>query len=205
MPDILVTDDPRVDVIIAAYYEDLRALSELALSGKISQRIYQRRVLSLAQATNRAAFLLAGGDEANPQAASWLRQQYQIAAGSARKLAADVFDGRYSVIRDAAGVVIQTAEAGAEALAGRLTLWTFAVGQAAHRGVLYQPPWLPDITGTWQVGDTEHCSTCLGQDGQSRTRLEWLSLAAQGIEPQGRGLECGGWKCQCKIVWETGQ
>lgn len=204
MPDILAVDDRLVDAIIVAYYEDLQALSALALSGQISQRIYQRRVLALAQAANRAAFLLSGGDDTSQQAAAWLRQQYQIAAGSARKLAADVFDGRYSLIRDAAGVVTQTAEAGAAALAGRLTLWTFAVGQAAHRGVLYQPAWMPDITGTWYVGDTEHCSTCLGQDGQSRTRLEWLSLAAQGIEPQGRGLECGGWKCQCKIVWEKG-
>lgn len=201
MPDVLRLNDPRLDAIIAAYYRDLTAVSDLALNGEINERLYQRRVLLLAQNTTRAAFLLSGGDETNPQAAAWLREQYQIAADSARRLAGDLFDGRYSVIKDGA-VVTQTAEAGAAALYGRLTLWTFVVGQAAHRGTLYQPAWLPDINGTWYVGDTEHCSTCLGQDRQTRPRSEWLALAVRGVEPQGRGLECGGWKCQCRIEWE---
>lgn len=203
MPDVLRLNSPRFDALITAYYDDLTAVSDLALNGRLNERLYQRRVLQLSQNTIRAAFLLAGGDEANSQAAAWLRQQYQIAADSSRKLAGDVFDGRYSAVA-VDGAITQTAVDGAAKLAARLTLWTYTVGQATHRGTLYQPAWLPDINGTWYVGDTEHCSTCLAQDGVTRPRSEWLALAARGIEPQGRGLECGGWKCQCGIVWESG-
>ncbi len=201
MSDVLRLNRPAVDAIIADFYAAMNDLAALALAGEINERLYTRRQLLLAQNHTRAAFLLAGGDPANPQAAAWLREQFQIAAESARKLAGDVFDGRYSAIT-AGGAFPQTAAEGAAKLASRLTLWTYTIGQATHRGTLYQPAWLPDINGTWRVGDTEHCSTCLSQDGVTLPRSGWLALAARGIEPQGRGLECGGWKCQCEIVWE---
>ncbi len=201
MPDILHMDAPRLDAIIAAYYDELVAISGRALMGEINERLYQRHIIKLANDTISVVFLLAGGDQTNAQAAAWLREQAAIAASSARKLAADLFDGRYSQ-QQADGQITQTAEDGRNKLLGRLALWTFVLGQAHHRGVLAQPAWLPDINGTWHVGDTEHCSTCLSQDGVTLPRSGWLALAARGIEPQGRGLECGGWKCQCEIVWE---
>lgn len=201
MPEPLRTDDPAVDAVIVAYLLSMRRLAALALAGEINERLYIRRQIILAQNNIRAAFLLAGGDVTNPQAAAWLREQYRIASESARKLASDVFDGRYSSIT-VDGEVTQTAADGLAKLDGRLTLWTFVIGQANHRGIIYQPAWLPDINGTWHVGDTEHCSTCLAQDNVTLPRSGWMALAARGIEPQGRGLECGGWKCQCRIDWE---
>lgn len=49
----------------------------------------------------------------------------------------------------------------------------------------------------WVVGPTEHCETCATLNGIVATADEW---AASGWRPQGRELECGGWRCQCSLV-----
>jgi len=59
--------------------------------------------------------------------------------------------------------------------------------------------------GTWQYGDTEHCDTCLGLNGQ-RHRLKWFT--SKGYIPRQPGsdtLECRGYNCQCQIVSDDGE
>ena len=48
----------------------------------------------------------------------------------------------------------------------------------------------------WNVGPTEHCSTCAALDGTVASAEDW---AASGYRPQGRMLECGGYHCQCSL------
>jgi hypothetical protein len=51
------------------------------------------------------------------------------------------------------------------------------------------------------LGATEkHCETCAGLAGVVATAKDWEELFAQGIEPQGDKLMCGGWQCDCEIV-----
>lgn len=48
----------------------------------------------------------------------------------------------------------------------------------------------------WVVGPTEHCNDCQRLNGQVHTGLEWQ---LSGWRPQSRGLECKGYKCQCRL------
>lgn len=201
MAETLRHNNNAVQSVIDEYQTEMEAIALLALLGNISKRDYQRRMVILAENKIRAVFLLAGGDSSSTGGARFLNEQIRIAKDSSKKIAADLFNGRYSE-RIEGDTVKQTADAGQASLFARLTLWTFVLGRAFHNGVVNRPIWLPDIMGTWHVGQTEHCSTCLAQDGVTRPRSDWQALAVRGIEPQGRGLECGGYNCQCGIEWE---
>ncbi len=51
-------------------------------------------------------------------------------------------------------------------------------------------------TFEWVLGDTEHCTDCLARGGQIKPMKTWLN---DGILPQSSELECGGWRCGCKL------
>jgi hypothetical protein len=53
----------------------------------------------------------------------------------------------------------------------------------------------------WRIDpEKDHCSTCLGQDGVTRTGEEWRQLAEeQGIWPRSPNLECTGRFCGCSL------
>lgn len=51
----------------------------------------------------------------------------------------------------------------------------------------------------WIYGDTQHCTTCLELNGIVATADAWNE---SGFQPQAAPndmLECGGWKCQCRL------
>ena len=53
----------------------------------------------------------------------------------------------------------------------------------------------------WELGATEeHCATCSALNGIVATKDQWL---ASGYKPQNAPndqLECGGWRCDCKLT-----
>lgn len=51
----------------------------------------------------------------------------------------------------------------------------------------------------WVYGDTDHCDTCMSLNGIVARASEWDML---GVKPQSapnNKLQCGGWKCQCRL------
>lgn len=51
----------------------------------------------------------------------------------------------------------------------------------------------------WVYGDTDHCNTCISLNGIVMSAKDWDTL---GVKPQSapnNKLECGGWKCQCRL------
>lgn len=48
----------------------------------------------------------------------------------------------------------------------------------------------------WQIGDAEHCTTCLALDGIIASAVEW---EASGWKPQSEYLECHGFNCKCSL------
>ena len=73
---------------------------------------------------------------------------------------------------------------------------------ALHLGGIYylaMTKGRPEKLLTWRLGNTiEHCSTCSGFNGQSKTAEEWEAL---GTYPRAKNgtLECGGWNCDCRF------
>lgn len=88
---------------------------------------------------------------------------------------------------------------GWERLASRLGLWVnTAIGAFTSGQVDAEPvPGEPEPRYTWRLGATEqHCGDCLRLDGVTLTASEW---ARAGIKPQSPQLECGGWRCDCRL------
>lgn len=51
----------------------------------------------------------------------------------------------------------------------------------------------------WVYGDTEHCATCNALSGRVYRGSVW----AVNVLPQSRRLDCGGWRCQCRLEETT--
>jgi hypothetical protein len=54
----------------------------------------------------------------------------------------------------------------------------------------------------WDLGQTEqHCETCLRMNGQSHRLKEYYK---RDILPRSSKLDCGGWRCDCRLVRTSG-
>lgn len=49
----------------------------------------------------------------------------------------------------------------------------------------------------WQYGATEHCNSCRRLNGKVYRASTWQQM---GIYPKSPLLECGGFRCQCRLV-----
>ncbi len=89
------------------------------------------------------------------------------------------------------------------ALYERIGVWGDALRDLANQG---KAAALADVMCTWEYGDTvEHCRTCEKLSGK-RHRLSWFT--SRGYIPREVGsetLECGGWRCQCRLVADDGK
>lgn len=76
----------------------------------------------------------------------------------------------------------------------RIELWVvryLAVVNAAMAAARSNPKLI------WRYGATEqHCKDCANYVGKVYRAKVWLSWGAM---PQSRDLECGGWKCDCRL------
>ncbi len=177
----MISIDARFDVLAAVYLDEMRLLAVGAGNGRLLRRQYANKQFSLAWNTIQAAFLLGGGELGHGLAQNYLRGARKIARASSVSLARDLFNGRY---RDGG-------------LDARLTLWVYTVAKAYQFGMMIGSPRGRFV---WRLGATEeHCRTCLFYNGVQMAGWEWLLLAMQGILPQGKGLECEGWRCDCVL------
>lgn len=51
----------------------------------------------------------------------------------------------------------------------------------------------------WHYGDTEHCETCQSLNGIVAPASVWEQLGIHPQEPPNDALECGGWRCRCRL------
>lgn len=81
-----------------------------------------------------------------------------------------------------------------ESLLARGALWKNLWNAAVTKGKLMAGQ---DQKLIWVYGDTiAHCKDCRRMEGRVYRAKKWL---AAGIEPQSRDLECGGWRCDCRL------
>ena len=208
MPDLITLDDPTIDAQLTAYYDNIDDLTAQALAGLLREDVFRSEMRRITEAALVLVFLLAGGDRATTGAEQAIAKRIRATRNSVEQLASDIYDGRYSVRgkkQVAAGRPEQTAGEGRDKLRNRLALWVFTLAGMDAVGKVHSPPAvmrgeLTEQEFQWLLGLTEkHCSTCLEMDGQTKQTSAWRALAAIGVEPQGAGLECGGWKCDCKL------
>lgn len=186
-------NDPAIDPQLASYYANLDELTGRALSGEIDEDEFRDELKRLAAAALLLAFLLAGGDDENAEAQAQLIEAATMTAESAEALAGDLFDGRYSQSDT------QTADEGRGKLRTHLELWVFAMAGMFTEGQVYSRPVNGrEKTFRWDLGFTfRHCRDCAGLAGTILTASEWQQA---GIAPQHHDLECGGWRCDCRLT-----
>jgi hypothetical protein len=83
-------------------------------------------------------------------------------------------------------------------LQGRIALWTNRYNEIVN---LSMRTCEPKMNYRWEFGATEqHCETCAALNGIIASGQDW---EASGYHPQGAPnemLECGGWRCDCRLV-----
>lgn len=87
-------------------------------------------------------------------------------------------------------------------ITARMMLWVRAAEDLEAQGFASAKK---NMMVTWRYGDTDHCETCQSLNGKRR-RLSWFT--SRGYYPRQVGsetLECGGWRCQCKLVDDSGK
>ena len=106
----------------------------------------------------------------------------------------DFVDGLYRDIVDA-----RVDKTPIDPLLARAPLWAERWNEAYNTAVLL----ITSENGgnlVWELGETEqHCTTCAALNGIVARASEWEEL---GVKPQSAPndvLECGGWKCDCRL------
>ena len=58
----------------------------------------------------------------------------------------------------------------------------------------------PEQMLEWVYGDTQHCETCFALNGTVLSAAEWGASRYHPQQPPNKDLECGGWRCKCKLM-----
>jgi len=89
------------------------------------------------------------------------------------------------------------ARKGSRTIYGRLELWVRQWDSAYTKA---QAMACADAKGQWELGRTEkHCRTCYALNGKVKRFSWWASHVLPQNAPNAQ-LECGGWRCDCRIV-----
>lgn len=125
-------------------------------------------------------------DMADPDLAhldDMIRAEFNFVLG----LAEDIDNARYREMTD---------QEFADAFKGRADLWANRYTEVKNEAVV----WFSREKLVWILGATEqHCSTCARLNGVVAYADEWY---ASGLRPQNapnERLECGGWRCDCRL------
>lgn len=111
-----------------------------------------------------------------------------------------IINAEYDRVLDFAQAIEDARKAGLPVgpLRDRTELWVNRYTQVVNEA---QVTTAPGKRYEWQYGDTkQHCGTCLALHGVVATGDAW---AASGVKPQSPPnprLECGGWRCRCRLV-----
>lgn len=91
------TGNETADRLIAEYEQALQIACARALDGQITRRQLQDALYQISLRYLTMLYTLGGGDTQSATGKQWLRRQDTIHKRSSRKLASDVFNGRYLV------------------------------------------------------------------------------------------------------------
>jgi len=103
----------------------------------------------------------------------------------------------FDYVDNYAAEIVKAAKEGADVapFQARVDMWANRYGEIVSWAQIITRP---EDRYKWVVGPTEHCSDCAMLNGIVATGADWI---ASGWQPQGSMLECGGFRCQCSLVY----
>ena len=112
----------------------------------------------------------------------------------------EIVNSELNHVLDFASAVEEARKAGKDVdqFKGRVDLWANRYPNIVNEAQAYCKPY--DLY-RWEYGDTvAHCSTCATLNGIIATGAEWRASGVMPQNPPNPRLECGGWKCRCRLV-----
>ncbi len=180
-------EDDELDTLVSDYTDQIDEAATAAVNGETDKSTFKRTMEAIIAALLLAAFLrgskTADAQDLTPNQRRQLNATISISQDAVSGFADDIYSGKYAADN-----------LGEQGLANRLPLWG---GTLASVYALGQVNRTDNPRLQWQVGPTEHCSDCAGFDGQIKTASEWRN---GGLLPQSSGLQCHGYRCQCRLV-----
>jgi hypothetical protein len=83
-------------------------------------------------------------------------------------------------------------------LRARGELWADRYNEVVNEAVIASSD--PTDRLVWRLGATEeHCATCAALDGWVQTADWWDKFGVFPQNPPNPALECGGWRCECRL------
>lgn len=112
---------------------------------------------------------------------------------------AGIIQNEYDRLIDFAAAILQGADAetGFGPLYARADMWADRWNDVKNRAILFCSPDAQRYM--WVYGDTQHCSTCTELNGTVATAYAWEQSGIHPQSPPNEELECGGWRCQCRL------
>lgn len=175
----------QIESDVSEFEDEFQALSEEALNGDISQAAFldeagilvaQQVMLAFLEGSGKTINQLTDSDRAiiqqqTDEQLDYLPEYYNAVLGFADNDEPDVN------------------------IANRAALWGATILGIYALGLLYSDDDEQHIA--WALGPTDHCGDCLRLSTIVATREQWRNSEWR---PQSRNLECGGYRCQCRLI-----
>jgi hypothetical protein len=99
-----------------------------------------------------------------------------------------------------ADAILQAQKDGApiEPFRGRVDMWVGRYDDVRSESRITTAP---KDRFEWIYGDTDHCTTCMELNGVIATGEDWDKSGYHPQGPPNGKLECGGWRCQCRLEY----
>jgi hypothetical protein len=88
-------------------------------------------------------------------------------------------------------------DAGMDAIYSRVDTWVARYTDVVNQAKLASSE--DNQRFEWIYGDTEHCQDCADLNGKVLTAAEWRASGYHPQQPPNPKLECGGWRCKCRL------
>lgn len=110
-----------------------------------------------------------------------------------------IIDSEFSHVEQFISDVEAARDTGApiDPLLSRAQLWAGRYNDVVNQSILATAE--PQDKFEWIYGDTQHCSTCEALNGLVASAAEWEQSGFRPQSPPNDMLECGGWRCQCRL------
>ena len=115
----------------------------------------------------------------------------------------EIINEEFNHVLDFASAIEQQRNDGkpVDPLRARVELWANRYPNIVNEAQAYCKPY--DLF-RWEYGDTiDHCSSCAALNGVVATGDNWRMSGVMPQNPPNPRLECGGWRCRCRLVPTT--
>lgn len=184
-------NNPELEQALSEYGIELDELVTRANTGTLTQNQFEEQLAALVTLTLTALYSETSGlepDNFTDQDADNLEDFIAVNLDSVKKLADDIYDGRYQPTEED--------EDRAAMLLTRMGMWLGNALGMAYIGLLNNPT-KQERKITWKLGIAEHCPTCIALDGQVHTIQEWWD---SNFYPRNEFLLlCHGFNCKCRF------